>query len=604
MSDQFKAEVTSRFGLLPNFFCTAPSVPGLIEKMWGFAKSGYLDNPLPSLFKERLFVNLSRFCVTRYCIVRHVGFLIGEGRPAGDADALPHTIDQVLTLLKTPVPNSESLEHAFLRLEKLGGDRAIPDPETELERDLFAALAIVFVAPQRSGRARKAVTTAVGEVHFELLTAFLAFVRTAHYWTETHPTIEYEADMAAIMKGHPELARLMLDTSEAEWAHSGEALQRALTDLQSTAGTLRATEERFRALVTATSDVVYRMSPDWSQMWRLDGQAFIADPADPPGNWLNDFVHSEDLPQVRAALAIAVNEKSLFEIEHRVKSVDGSFRWTLSRAVPLLDDAGTIMEWFGAARDVTARRNVEEALRDGDRHKNEFLATLAHELRNPLAPLRNGLEIAKKETAPGSTFKLTIAMMDRQLNHLVHLVDDLLDVGRISTGKIELRRERTRLREVLAMSVEASRAAFDRHGHSFHLDTGADELCVEGDFERLSQVFSNLLSNAAKYTERGGRIELRMFHEGGEALVSVSDTGIGIPEADLPHVFDLFSQVREHQSRSEGGLGIGLSLVRKLVEMHHGSVSATSTGLGKGSTFTVRLPMVELIRAQERALGT
>ena len=263
--------------------------------------------------------------------------------------------------------------------------------------------------------------------------------------------------------------------------------------------------------------------------------------------------------------------------------------------MPLLDDLGEITEWFGAARDVTARRGAEEALRDGDRRKNEFLATLAHELRNPLAPLRHGLELAKRQSSSDAPFARTIEMMNRQLNQLVHLVDDLMDVGRISTGKIELRQQQVSLREVLAASAESCRATIDAHGHTFVVELGMDDLRVAGDFDRLTQVFSNLLSNAAKYTQRGGRIEVRLRREGDESVISVSDSGIGIPATDLPQVFDLFSQVSAHRGRAEGGLGIGLSLVRKLVELHRGTVSATSAGVGLGSTFDVRLPLDKLL---------
>jgi signal transduction histidine kinase/CheY-like chemotaxis protein len=596
--EQFKTEVGERFGVLPNFFCTASSAPGLIEKLWGFAKSGYLDNPLPSPFKERLFVHLSRFCETRYCIVRHVGYLIGEGRPAGDASALPHTVEQVLALLRRPVHNAGQLEQALKRLESQSQPVAIPDPETQLERDLFDVLTIVFVAPRSAERARMAITAAVGEMTFEILAAFLAFVRTAHYWTETHPTLAYEADMVAVMERHPELASLMLDTSDAQWANSSEALQRALADLRSTAGTLRTTEDRFRAFVTATSDVVYRMSPDWSEMWHLDGRGIIADTTGPTRNWLMEYIHPDDHPRMTAAIALAVKTKGVFELEHRVKRVDGTLGWTLARAVPLLDAQGEITEWFGAARDVSARRGAEEALREEDRRKNEFLATLAHELRNPLAPLRHGLEIAKRNSKPELPFQGTIESMDRQLNHLVHLVDDLLDVGRISTGKMELRRKQVNLRELLAVSADSCRTAIEKDGHIFIVESGTDELYVDGDFERLTQVFSNLLSNATKYTERGGRIELRATREDGEAVLRVSDTGIGIPAPDLTRVFELFSQVSAQRGRADGGLGIGLSLVRKLVEMHNGSVSATSPGVGRGSTFTVRLPLIEPIDVQ------
>jgi PAS domain S-box-containing protein len=238
------------------------------------------------------------------------------------------------------------------------------------------------------------------------------------------------------------------------------------------------------------------------------------------------------------------------------------------------------------------RARAEAALRDADRRKDEFLATVAHELRNPLAPLRNGLQIVRRTSSDDPEFARVLCMMDRQLSHLVRLVDDLLDIGRISAGKIELRRAPVALGEVLATSVEASRASIDAHGHEFVADGVSDDLVVDGDFDRLAQVFSNLLTNAAKYTGRGGCIRLESWCEAGTAVVRVVDNGIGIPPEDLSHVFDLFSQVRTHQGRAEGGLGIGLALARRLVQMHGGSIEVESDGPGKGSTFCVRLPCI------------
>lgn len=588
----FKTEVKSRFGVLPNFFCSAAAAPGLIEELWGFAKSAYLNNPLPSVFKERLFVHLSRFCEIRYCIVRHVGFLIGAGNPAGDAAAVPQTVETVLALLQRPVPDAGQLERSLARLRSGQPSLAIPETGTQFEADLLDVLTIMFVSPRHASSARVAVTYALGEKTFELLTAYLAFIRTAHYWTETHPTLAYEDDMLAIMAKHPELKRLMLDASDAEWAHPSEALRRALASLEAAAGALRTSEDRFRAFMTATSDVLYRMNADWTEMHSLDGRGFLDTTASPNREWMNQYIHPEDQPRVAADIQEAVRTKRVFEHEHRVWRVDGTLGWTLSRAVPLLDDSGEIIEWFGTAVDITARRKADEALREGDRRKDEFLATLAHELRNPLAPLRNGLHIAKLlNVNSDATFRRTIEMMDRQVNHLVHLVDDLLDLGRINTGKIDLRRENVSLQKVLAASAESCQSAIAQHGHTLVIEPGAEELVIEGDFDRLTQVFSNLLSNAIKYTDQDGTIELRVNQQAGEALVSITDTGIGIPASELSSIFDLFSQVRSHESHAEGGLGIGLSLVRKLVEMHRGSVSANSPGVGQGSTFTVRLPL-------------
>jgi signal transduction histidine kinase/CheY-like chemotaxis protein len=601
VASDFLAEVHSRFGVLPNFFCTAVSAPGLVEELWGFAKSAYLDSPLPSLFKERLFVQLSRFCDIRYCIVRHVGFLVGEGRPAGDASVRPESITQAIALLSRPVPDGKRLDDSLALLERLAFPVAIPEPEAEIEGALFDALTILFVWPRGAERTRHAIMHAVGEPTFEILTAFLAFVRTAHYWTQTHPTVGVESDMVALMRNHPMLARLLLDSSEAEWAHSGEVLRRALDDLRSTSGALRSSEERFSALVTATSDMLYRMSPDWTQMWALDGKGLLSDTTLPDRDWLRRYVPEDEQAKVNAAIRSAVLTKGVFELEHRVLRDDGTVGCILSRAVPILNENDEVVEWFGAALDVTARKNAEDALRDADRRKDEFLATLAHELRNPLAPLRNGLQIARLNSPADAPFRQTIDMMDRQVNMLVHLVEDLLDVSRITTGKIELRRARVTLREVLAASAEASRAAIDARGHRLVIEPSAEELSLEGDFDRLTQVFSNLLSNAVKYTDAGGTIELRVAREGEEGVVSVTDTGIGIPAADLPDIFEMFSQVRSHRGHADGGLGIGLSLVRQLVEMHGGSVQVASLGEGRGSTFSVRLPLAASPAVPERA---
>jgi PAS domain S-box-containing protein len=244
-------------------------------------------------------------------------------------------------------------------------------------------------------------------------------------------------------------------------------------------------------------------------------------------------------------------------------------------------------------RDITDRKQAEEQLREADRRKSEFLAVLAHELRNPLAPLRNGLYSLKLRPDPDPTMSETVSMMDRQMTHLVRLVDDLLDMSRITSGKLELRRQKIRLTEVLGSAVEASRAFIEAHRHELVLDLRGRDLWVDGDPDRLAQVFSNLLFNSAKYTERGGRITLTLVRENGATVVTVQDNGIGMQPSAFEEVFDMFSQVRPHEALAMDGLGIGLSLVRTLVQRHGGSVQAFSEGLGKGSRFTVRLPLVE-----------
>lgn len=205
----FHREVTRRFGLVPNFFMSAPDAPEIVEELWGFAKSAYLDNPIPAIFKERLFVFLSRFCQVRYCIVRHCGFLVGYGHSSGDASAAPQTIEQALKLLKVPPPWRRPLEPIYEHLEALT-TVDWPDPDSEAEDWMFAACALLFVAPAKSERAREALRHALGGKRLEYLLALLAFIRTAHYWTMVHPGLAIEDDVRELMASHQELASLLL----------------------------------------------------------------------------------------------------------------------------------------------------------------------------------------------------------------------------------------------------------------------------------------------------------------------------------------------------------------------------------------------------------
>ena len=267
-------------------------------------------------------------------------------------------------------------------------------------------------------------------------------------------------------------------------------------------------------------------------------------------------------------------------------------------AAPIRDSVGNIFGVILVFHEVSESRRLQQelmqqaaALKEADRRKDEFMAVLAHELRNPLAPLRNGLQLARLKTRSDDSLTHTVEMMERQLLHLVRLVDDLMDVNRASRGVIELRRAPVNLQDVLARSAESAQADMQARGHVFQMQICAPAVVVIGDADRLAQVFSNLLGNSAKYSPDKSRIRLELTQEGAEAVVRVIDSGIGIPADQLERVFEMFSQVRAHQGRAEGGLGIGLSLVRTLIAMHEGSVRAESQGIGTGSTFTVRLPL-------------
>jgi two-component system CheB/CheR fusion protein len=262
----------------------------------------------------------------------------------------------------------------------------------------------------------------------------------------------------------------------------------------------------------------------------------------------------------------------------------------------------------GIVRDITERKRMEQELQErlhelaeADRQKNEFLAMLAHELRNPLAPMRNALHVLSMPGVPEDTAERALAMMGRQLNHLIRLVDDLLDVSRIIQGKIELRKELVDIASVVGRAAETAQPVIDARRHRLSVLLPDAPLFIEADPLRLAQVIANLLTNASKYSPPGSPIEVSVSEAGDDVLIRVRDQGIGIAPELLPHVFDLFVQADASLARSEGGLGVGLTLVKRLVEMHNGSVSAASAGLGKGSEFTVRLAMLTHDEAIEDA---
>jgi signal transduction histidine kinase/CheY-like chemotaxis protein len=296
------------------------------------------------------------------------------------------------------------------------------------------------------------------------------------------------------------------------------------------------------------------------------------------------------IPHDQCWMALALRDGKEYNAEEIVvERPDGTRVTALAHANPFLDAEGHIYGAVNVLVDITERKRAEQALQKADRNKNEFLATLAHELRNPLAPLRNGLQIMRLAGGDAAMAEQAHSMMERQLGHMVRLIDDLLDVSRINQGKVALRKERVDLGSVVQDAVETSRSLIETAGHHLTVNLSPKPVTVMADRTRLAQVFANLLNNSAKYTAPGGNIALSVERQGTDVVVSVKDDGMGIPRDMLPRIFDTFMQVDRSLERSQGGLGIGLSLVRALVEMHHGSVEARSEGHGKGSEFVVRL---------------
>ncbi|MGQ3095816.1 MAG: ATP-binding protein [Roseateles sp.] len=311
------------------------------------------------------------------------------------------------------------------------------------------------------------------------------------------------------------------------------------------------------------------------------------------------IVHGDDAPALRQAMATAVCDRGGFTLELRIVRPDnGELRWVEVRAQTLCDAAGGPLRLAGLSFDMTERKRMEESLRDADRRKDEFLAMLAHELRNPLAPIRNAAELMLRTTAPGATERRAVEIINRQVKQMTRMVDDLLDVSRITHGRIELEHAPVALAAIVASALEAVVPAMQERRHRLKVVEGPP-LTVRGDAARLQQCLVNLLSNAAKYTDPGGDITVELAREGDEAVLQVRDSGAGIAADMLPAVFDLFVQSSRTLDRAQGGLGLGLSIVRRLVEMHGGRVSARSRGVGQGATFEIRLPLSKQLAVAE-----
>jgi signal transduction histidine kinase/ActR/RegA family two-component response regulator len=289
--------------------------------------------------------------------------------------------------------------------------------------------------------------------------------------------------------------------------------------------------------------------------------------------------------------------RPLLEVASVARDVVTRRDYTLKALKKTDDEIGDLVDAFNAMLQEVGRR--EKALEEADRRKDEFLATLAHELRNPLAPVTNALQILKMSDDEGTRLRAR-EIMERQLRQMVRLVDDLLDVSRITTGKLGVRMQRVEAASIVRNAVETVAPLIEAHGHHLHLDLPGEPAYVEGDPTRLAQVFANLLNNAAKYTQSGGNIRLRCGIEGQQVVVAIKDDGIGIDPAVLPYVFEMFAQADRSLDRPNAGLGVGLTLARRLVELHGGTLDAKSKGLGHGSEFTVRLPLAAAAPAQPR----
>jgi PAS domain S-box-containing protein len=384
--------------------------------------------------------------------------------------------------------------------------------------------------------------------------------------------------------------------TEGRVAELNEELHRTLHDVRQSQQQLQFVIDAMpqKVFTASAAGVPQYCNPQWAEYTGLSSEEITA------GDWVRT-VHPDDRRAGTVRWVHAMRSGNPFVFEHRMRRKDGVYRWHISRAVPQRDAAGHIVLWVGSSTDVHELKVAQESLREADALKDEFLATLAHELRNPLAPMVTSAEILAHDPDPVASEQAR-ATIRRQVAHMVRLVDDLLDVSRITRNVLQVRKEKTTLGPIMAAALETVRDAANDSNLSLEISVPDEPIYLNADPVRLTQVFSNLLNNACKYTPKGGSIWVTAEANGDDVVVRVRDTGIGIPSEKLSSIFGAFARIdREVGDQRPRGLGIGLALVRRVVDLHGGTVVAESSGEGGGSEFTVRLPIAPRPRKESLA---
>lgn len=358
---------------------------------------------------------------------------------------------------------------------------------------------------------------------------------------------------------------------------------------------LRDSEARFRTIIEAMPQIVWSTRPDgyheyYNQRW-YDFTGVAVGTTD--GLEWERLVHPDDRERTWKSWRHSLATGEPYEIQYRLRHYSGRYRWALGRALPVRDDTGEIVRWFGTCTDIHDQKLSEDAWREAARQKDDFLAMLAHELRNPLAPISAAAQMMELAQLDQEHIKQTSRIINRQVQHLIALVDDLLDVSRVTRGLVLIDKSPHDLKLIATSAVEQVTPLLQAKRQTLNLTLPSEAAPILGDEKRLVQVITNLLNNSVKYTPEGGSIKLTVEVRGSKIMLRVEDNGNGIAPAFQPQVFDLFTQAARSADRAQGGLGLGLTLVKSIVNLHGGEVSCNSAGIGKGSEFTVVLPCLQ-----------
>ena len=617
MNQSLEDSVRERFGVLPNFFRLAASDPNITRNLWGFAQFAYLDNPLPALFKERLFVYLSRFCAVRYCIARHLGFLVGLGRPAGDSACLPQTVEAVLPLLRFPLPHGNALTPLLATCSALERPLvSFPAPDSDGERALFACATHTFLQTPDAPRAHAALGAVLSPSAFEHLNVFLSFIRTAHYWTKLHPELCFEEDVNHLLATHKAIAECVLKDPEARTDALSNQLAAELASLQELRNqnatmvqayetlaidhqhvkeSLRDRETNLRDLVSAMPAPVYSCDANgllvyYNQravaLWGIEPLPKV------PWSFLDSFrmyrsdgtLLSGDEAPVKSVLATGlpvVNQELVLE------RPDSSRVDVLMNIAPLRDAGGRISGAVNIFQDISEiRRGQQERerllheLERSNQELSQFSYVVSHDLQAPVRNVRSltQLLIKQNQAAPSKTADLA-CLIEQAAEGMGRLIESLLQYAQAGQG--EIKRERISVDTV----IDAARSSLE----PLIRETGAHILSaglptIEADPVLLERVFQNLIGNAIKYRKRGEApvVEIRgeRFEDGWR--FAVKDNGEGIPRE---HQTTIFEPLKRLHGADTPGTGLGLALCKMIVARHGGRIWVESGGIGRGATF-------------------
>jgi signal transduction histidine kinase len=626
MNTPVENEIAKRFGILPNFFRLASSDPTITTNLWGFAQFAYLDNPLPSLFKERLFVYLSRFCEVRYCIARHVGFLAGLGHPAGDSSCLPQSVEVILPLLRRPLPIGEGLLPHFAICAGLDTPlSSFPEPDSAGEQALFACATHVFLQNADAPRAHEALRRVLGPLSLERLNLMLAFVRTAHYWTKLHPELALEDDISHLLATHETLAQCILKDPEAQEDSLGrhvaaelaslrqlrqrhesitQAYQELSVDHQYVKHSLHVTAENLRELIAVMPAGVYACDRDgvityyneqaveiWGRTPKLD---------DPPWSFLDSRLvygtdgtrlEPEDTP-VKRVLATGM---PVVNLELMLERPDLSRINVLANITPLRDATGIVTGAVSIFQNIDElKRSQQERemllheLERSNRELSQFSYAVSHDLRAPVSGVRalTQLLVRRDDNLQDDSAHL-LSLIEQATSGMERLIDSLLCYAHAGQG--QLNRQRVNADQI----IEGVRTTLA----PLITKTRARVVCsslpaVDADPVLLELVFQNLVSNALQYHRPGEApvIEISGGNSGDSWQFAVKDNGQGIPPDQQDRVFEPLKRLHGNEIP---GSGLGLALCRTIVARHGGRIWVESKADGYGTTFGFTLAAAE-----------